>query len=513
METNTFPADHIERKTPENSQQQSNPVKSLAKVNPSTNQAAGLLGNYYSVRHELGLYRSCAVTSYYSFTPTTPNATHELTSRLQHALSKTIEKHPALCYGLLPGSKSHNLPARFKRLPQISWDHLVSISSLNASGDAQSQERRIGEELGASHEQLFQDQETKPAWNVRVLLHEMEDETYKVYILFVANHAIADGLSCASFQRTLHEQLALATVETVEKSSVQWPYKVTDTIGKPIAIEDAMQISPPGYESFAPNTAPLTDKKEEKVWAGNFPNMPTIESYKSLVLLVTIPPEKVQRVLETSRRLKITVTGYLHGLITSYLARAVVTNNQLGLKANTPYSLRKFSNLALSEVANHVAFISTTWDADLLDKLRRAREESPEEEAWIASMGSQITQEISTDLQKIEAGCGVPHLRSVAKIADVESYCLAGMSAERSETYELSNLGVVRMNKVPEEHSLKLDGLIFSQCGMVFGAPIGCNVVNLESGPLVISLTWQKGGVEDEVMEGLQQFLKHRLGA
>ncbi|KAF5878097.1 uncharacterized protein Bfra_000264 [Botrytis fragariae] len=474
---------------------------------------AGLLGNYYSVRHELGLYRSCAVTSHYSFTPSTRNPTAELISRLQHALSKTIEKHPSLCYGLLPGSKSHNVPARFKKLSQISWDDLVSISSLNASSDAQSQEKRICEELGASHEQLFSNQETKPAWKVRVLAHEMEDETYKVYILFLVNHAIADGLSCASFQRTLHEQLSLATVETVEKNDVQWPYNVPDTIGKPIAIEDAMQISPAGYESFAPDTAPLTDKKEEKIWAGNFPNMPTIESYKSLVLLVAIPPEKAQRVLETSRRLKITVTGYLHGLIASYLARAVVTNDQLGLKACTPYSLRKFSKLPLSEIANHVAFITTKWDAELLDRIRRAREESPEEEALIATIGSQITREISTDLNRIEAGGGVQQLRNVEKIVDLESYCRAGMSTGRSESYELSNLGVVKMNRVPEENSLKLDGLIFSQCGMVFGAPIGCNVVNLGGGPLVISLTWQKGAVEDEVMEGLQKFLRNRLGA
>ncbi|KAM3151586.1 hypothetical protein ABEW05_008074 [Botrytis cinerea] len=474
---------------------------------------AGLLGNYYSVRHQLGLYRSCAVTSLYSFHPRTPNPTHELISQLQHALYKTIEKHPSLSYGLLPGSKSRNLPARFKRLSQISWDDLVSISSPTASRDVQSLEKRICEELGAAHEQLFEDQETKPAWKIRLLMHAMEDASYKVSILFIANHAIADGLSCAAFQRTLHEQLSLATVETGEKSSVQWPYTVPATVGRPIAIEDAMQISPPGYESISPNTAPRTDEKEEKIWAGNFPNMPTIESYKTLVLLVTIPPEQVQRVLETSRRLKITVTGYLHGLIASYLARAVVTSDQLGLKGCTPYSLRKFSKLPLSEMANHVAFIATKWDAELLSKIRHTREKSPEEEALIATIGSQITREISTDLNRIEAGGGVPQLRTAEKIVDWASYYREGMSAERSETYELSNLGVVRMNRVPQDSCLKLDGLLFSQCGMVFGAPIGCNVANLEGGPLVISLTWQEGGVESEVMEGLQKFLKNRLGA
>ncbi|KAF7894481.1 uncharacterized protein EAF01_009932 [Botrytis porri] len=476
---------------------------------------AGLLGTYYSTRHELGLYRSCAVTSHYIFTPRTPHPTAELTSRLQHALHKTIKTHPSLCHGLLPRSKSPNLPARFKRLSQISWDDLVSISSLTTSSDAASPEKRLCEELGVAHEMLFRDQETTPAWKLRVFVHEVEDQTYKVYILFVVNHAIADGLSCAAFQRTLHEQLSLATVEIVEKSDVQWPYIVPDTIGKPIAIEDAMEISPPGYESLAPNTAALTltDQKEEEMWTGNFPNMPTLESYKSLVLLVTIPPEKVPQILQISRRLKITVTGYLHGLITRYLARTAITNNQLGLKACTPYSLRKFSKLPLSEIANHVAYMTTTWDAELLNEIRHAEEESPEEESLIATIGRQITHEISTHLSRIEAGGGVPQLRKVAKIPDLESYCREGMSAERSESYELSNLGVVRMKRVPEENPLKLNGLVFSQCGMVFGAPIGCNVVNLEGGPLVISLTWQKGGVESKVMEGLQRFLKKRLGA
>ncbi|KAF7959031.1 hypothetical protein EAE96_002548 [Botrytis aclada] len=483
---------------------------------------AGLLGTYYSVRHELGLYRSCAVTSHYTFTPRTPHPTSELTSHLQHALYKTIASHPPLSYGLLPRSNPHHLPARFKRLPQISWDDLVSISSLHtSSSDAQTQtqeqERRLCAELGAAHEQLFTEPDTKPAWRVRVLVHEMQDGISKVSILFVAHHAIADGLSCASFQRTLHEQLCLASVETGEKNSVQWPYVVPDTIGKPIAIEDAMPIRPPGDDSLAPHPAALTasDEKHEKIWAGNIPHMPTISSYQSLVLLVSIPPAKVHQVLQTSRRLKITVTGYLHGLITSYLARAVLPNAQLGLglKACTPYSLRKFSKLPLSEIANHVAFATTTWDAALLDRIRDASEESPEEEALIATIGSQITQAISSDLHRIEAGSGVPHLRKVAQITDVESYCREGMSAARSESYELSNLGVVRMNSVPEETPLKLDGLVFSQCGMVFGAPIGCNVVNLEGGPLVMSLTWQKGGVEDGVMEGLQEFLKKRLGA
>ncbi|APA06797.1 hypothetical protein sscle_02g015670 [Sclerotinia sclerotiorum 1980 UF-70] len=482
---------------------------------------AGILGNYYSTRHEKGVYRSCGVTSHYNYTPhnfntITSKAIEELTSHLQRALWKTVEKHPSLCYSILPSSKPTHLTAGFKRLAQISWDDIVSISSLdgfpNAEVQIQSEEKRVCEEIGRAHEQLFQDPETKPAWKIRVLVHEIEDGSYRVYILFIAHHAIADGLSCAAFQRTLHEELSETSVETLEMSDVQWPYIVPKTVGRPTAIEDAMDISPPGYESLETNPQSDSDEKEEQIWSGNFPCMPTIESYKSLALLVTVPPERVQRLLNTSRRLKITVTGYLHGLIVSYLARATVTKDQLGLKGCTPYSLRKFSKLPVSEIANHVSTIVTKWDAGLLDRIRHVREESIEEEELIGAIGSQVCQEISTELKRVEAG-GVSQIRDVENIADLESYCREGLSAGRSETYEISNLGVVRMNQASRKSSLRLDGLIFSQCGMVFGAPIGCNVVSLESGPLIISLTWQKGGVEDEVMEGLQQFLKSRLGA
>ncbi|CAD6448294.1 a9c6ec76-bdb3-49e5-9c28-31e25ad219dc [Sclerotinia trifoliorum] len=482
---------------------------------------AGILGNYYATRHEKGLYRSCGVTSYYSYTPQnsnaiTSNAIDELISRIQCALWKTIEKHPSLCYGILPSSSTTHPTARFKRLAQISLEDIVSISSLgrfpNAEVQKKSEEKRVCEEIGDAHEQLFQDPETKPVWRIRVLLHGMEDGAYRVYILFIAHHAIADGLSCAAFQRTLHGELSAATVETLEMNVVQWPYIVPKTVGRPIAIENAMDISPPGYESLETNPQSNSDKKEEQIWSGNFPCMPTIESYKCLALLITVPPERVQAVLDTSHRLKITVTGYLHGLIVSYLARTTATNDQLGLKACTPYSLRKFSKLPVTEIANHVSTIVTKWNAGLLNSIRHVREGSVEEEELIGAIGSQVCQEISTELKRVEAG-GVSQIRNVERIVDLESYCREGLSAERSETYEISNLGVVRMNKVPRESSLKLNGLIFSQCGMVFGAPIGCNVVNLEGGPLVISLTWQKGGVEDEVMEGLREFLKSRLGA
>ncbi|QSZ35121.1 hypothetical protein DSL72_007986 [Monilinia vaccinii-corymbosi] len=472
---------------------------------------AGLLGNHYSARHECGLYRSCAVNSYYTFTPTLSHALDEFTQRLSRALAKTIERHPSLCYGLLPGSQATRPKARFKRISRISWDDVVTIASSSEFADGQAQEARVCEEIGSAHEQLFDDPEHRPVWRVRVLMYGAAgDGTYRVYILFMAHHAIADGLSCASFQRTLHEQLCLAAVETGEKSDVQWPYSVPQTVGRPIALEDAMDISTPGCEALSPQ--PVSGEKKTRVWTGNRPSLPTIESYRSLALLVTVPPGQVPRIVETCRRLKITVTGYLHGLIVSCLARSAVTDGQLSIRAGTPYSLRKFTQLPMVEMANHISSMSIEWNAELLNSMCHAAEGSLEEEKLIAAIGRQLTEELSAEIAKIAVE-GVCHLRMVDRITDLKAYSREALSRERWETYEISNLGVVRMNPVPEQSAFTLEGLIFSQCGMILGAPIGCNVANLEGGPLVISLTWQKGGVDDEIVVGLQEFLGRRLGA
>ncbi|KAB8302182.1 hypothetical protein EYC80_005628 [Monilinia laxa] len=471
---------------------------------------AGLLGTYYSSRHDHGLYRSCGVSSHYTFTPSTSNPLEEFTQHLSRALAKTIKRHPPLCYGLLPASKPSGLPARFKRLPQISWKDIISITHSSEPPTPSTQETRISEEIGLAHSQLFDDPEHKPIWRLRVLIFRAENGVCSIYILFITHHAIADGLSCASFQRTLHEQLCLAAAKTDEQSSVSWPYIVPEDVGRPIAIEDAMVIRPAGCKVFALSGAP-EDAQGGKLWAGNPPCMPTIASYRSLALLVTVPAERVRGIVDMSRRLGITVTGYLHGLVVGFLARAAVTDHQLSIKAGTPYSLRPFSKLPISEMANHVSSLTTEWDAALLARMRDVEEGSPEEEELLSAIGKRFSTELSTELANIHDD-GVGLLRVVENIPDLDVYCREGLLRERAETYEISNLGMVRMNAVPAQTAFKLEALIFSQCGMVTGAPIGCSVVNVEGGPLVITLAWQEGGVADEIMVGLQGFLRGRLG-
>lgn len=43
--------------------------------------------------------------------------------------------------------------------------------------------------------------------------------------------------------------------------------------------------------------------------------------------------------------------------------------------------------------------------------------------------------------------------------------------------------------------------MVFTQCGMVTGAAIGCSVVSTRRGPLVAGITWMEGVVEVELLE------------
>lgn len=58
---------------------------------------------------------------------------------------------------------------------------------------------------------------------------------------------------------------------------------------------------------------------------------------------------------------------------------------------------------------------------------------------------------------------------------------------------------------------MRLEKLVFTQCGMPAGPAFGCSVVSVRGGPLVISLHWQEGAVKEGLMAEMKAFLERRL--
>ena len=100
----------------------------------------------------------------------------------------------------------------------------------------------------------------------------------------------------------------------------------------------------------------------------------------------------------------------------------------------------------------------------------------------------------------------------ISKIPDLEKYfdeaCKKG---RRNVTYEISNVGLVKLAVGGEDSLVKLERLAFTQCGMVMGAAFGCSCASISGGPLCVCISWQEGILEEGLAEGLVAYLERRL--
>lgn len=453
---------------------------------------SGLLGTYYSVGHAKRAYRSCAVTGVYSI-PVEFSTQIEL---LKYALAKTIDRHPTLCYGII--DKTEKSEAHFLQLKTIKWEDIVEIKTLNSTVN---NDTTLEYEVGRGHELLFEKQHERPAWRLMVLRYENEPQ--RVDVICYIHHSIGDGTSGAGFQKTLTQYLQEGS-SSKKATPPHWPYIVPETISHPVPVEEAYPFPP------QPPTAPPPFNTEPDFAFNPWTAEPaSMDPFRSLALILTIPYTNVSSILKYCRQRNITLTGLLHGLITIYLANVIPSAE--GFRANTPFSMRRFTNFSNDEIVCHVAGISNEWTEALLSSIRLCEEGSAEEERIICDMSGQFQTIVGEEIAAVPEN-GAKGLIETSKIHDLETYLDNRIQEKRGATYEISNVGLVKLvAPIDEKPVVRLEKLIFSQCGMVVGAAIGMSVVSIAGGPLCLCISWQEGILEKGLAEGLKSYLERRL--
>jgi hypothetical protein len=351
-------------------------------------------------------------------------------------LKKTIERHTNLSYGIT--EKDGQTEAQFIHLKKINWDDVVDFRTSNlASGE----DETLSGQLGIAHQQLWKDQYRKPAWKLNVLRHSNEtlDREMRVDVTYINHHALGDGMSCAAFHKTFFEYLLQTSSES--KPEVEWPHAVLSTIPKPLFVEDALPF-PSDSETKHQRSEPPVENRPPVPWTATQPFLPSIDSFVSRVKFITIPASQLQNILSTCHRLKTTLTGLLHSLIIISLSHSVP--DARGFRATTPSSMRRFTNLSDDEIANHISSITTSWPEHLLNFARTIRENSPQEEELISEISKQFQTEVSDELAQVPEH-GSPALIGISRIGDFDAFCQEAMRGRRGYTYELSNIGAVKM--------------------------------------------------------------------
>ncbi|RFU36084.1 hypothetical protein B7463_g239, partial [Scytalidium lignicola] len=463
---------------------------------------AGLLGSYYAARQTAGQYRSCAVTAQYHFT----SPLEKFIKLLKYALKRNIQRHPPLSYGLLDRTKTSE--AQFWRQEKIHWEDVVELHHVE-EGDG---DEILSAELGKAHEYLFTDQTRKPAWKLVVVVHGVESLT--VDIIYLTQHAIADGLSCVAFHKSLYKYMMEGVSLSESDLIVNWPYVVPSSTPLPLPVEDFLTITPFTEQSKTATTATKTfPLNASEIWTGPPPYLPSAAAYASRLQILTIPSASVRQVLAKARNLNTTITALLHALVVIYLSTTHPTSPTF--VSVTPYSLRSFTGISKDEMVNHINYIVSSWNPDIISTIRDAKDGSAEEFKASLAVGKQFREDIEAELELVAANCGGPTpLREIAAVSNHEESCRAAMNRKRSTTYEISNVGVVDfVASFPStaDQGIRLEKLVFSQCAMVVGPVIGLSAVSVRDGPLVISFCWQEGALEEGFMKRMVSFLKERL--
>ena len=130
------------------------------------------------------------MTGVYSLSQDLVSSPGRFTELFKFALSKTITRHPALCFGVV--EKSENSDAHFFRLDNIHWDDVVEIQtpeSQNIGSSDEGDDVVLCKAIGTAHQHLWDNQKRKPCWKIVVVKYanESESPTRRVDVIFVSH--------------------------------------------------------------------------------------------------------------------------------------------------------------------------------------------------------------------------------------------------------------------------------------------------------------------------------------
>ncbi|KAH7324096.1 hypothetical protein BKA65DRAFT_436364 [Rhexocercosporidium sp. MPI-PUGE-AT-0058] len=465
----------------------------------------GALGRFYSARNVLGFYRTTSalvVTSFSTKGLSDPDSWFKCI--FYRALYQTVQAHPSLCYGILDETPERE--AVFLRLQAIHIDDVAEFSGHDPQDSAAiDDDLVITNLLEKSHARMLLDGHRKPAWRAVVLKHGSQwdsgsiSKVQKVSIAFLANHAIADGLSHVNFHRSL-----LHFFNDPGTKDCVWPYNVPCDLRSPNLLEDAVDL-----QSSDENDKSEISYGSTSVWSGANIFLPSIEDYESGLRFITIPHNDIGKVVKYSRSRKITLTGLIHGFLVTFLARNVSAGHEFLVV--TPYSMRHISKVSEDEICNHASALVHEFSGSLVSRIRASPENSLEEVDLIVEVGQIFSRDMAAELARspknnVWAG--------MFGVSDWYTQSRAQLGKKRPLTYELSsfgNLKVVDPTQDLKSTRLILDKMLVSQCGSVTGPVFGCNCVSIAGGPMTITLTWQKGSMEEKMIEDMAKYLRSRL--
>ncbi|KAK4177677.1 alcohol acetyltransferase [Triangularia setosa] len=464
-------------------------------------RALGPCEKYSSSRHALGFYK-CVINTCRYTVPAAKVQGQSVYDVFERAIASVVLDIPSLSAGI---RDEDTFSPYFVSLSAINLQ--LHLEYVEVSGD---HDAELVQKLQDQHDQYFPDISCRPPWKVIIVfVPHQEDGLLDFHVIFAVHHSIADGRSTAAFHTKLLDELSFPSGRPVQLSN------------HILSLPPGQQLSPPLEEvvAFAQSWSFLLGtlfRELSPAWfSGPSRAMPwtgkpiTPEPFQTNLRLIAIPAGAAQSVLTVCREHGTTLTPLLHSLVLASLAKFVPAKDAQAFCSSTPIDLRPFVSGSSSNEQHGVLFGVLVTTQTHHFELQEVHGDWNEDEIWTTAVN--LKGRIKEHLEAVPKN---DIMSMLSWVSDWRKFWLSKLGTPRQTTWEVSNIGSIRgtSDKSHSQPGWQIRRSIMSQGATVAGAAIGVNVAGVASGDICITLSWQEGIVETNLVERMVLDLRRWLG-
>ena len=421
-----------------------------------------------------------------------------------------ICEHPALGAVVVDEDKS---APYFVRLPAVKLQEAVEFVVVTTALDPYSTAgvEDLDEILAQQHNRNFKERLGEvPYWRLIVICEP--NNASKFVACFVYHHAIADGTSGLSFQRSF-----LSKLSCIADFPAYSPIKA-ESLGSrdgPISILPEKPILP-SLESLHPLPLSVSyilrsawheyfTRSTSKLWTAAAITDAT-SMRRSRFRSIQFSLSTTSQLVTACRSNSTTVTATVESMLAAALFYKLPSDQYSVLRCDGALSLRRWlpretvnddsiGNWVSRYVEEHRRPPGLNW------KIANAMELFSWEDA------RRVKATIKNELDRKGKDSVVGLLRFAG---DLHSYFTKKIGKPREESFEFSNIGVFKSNQDAQKDSnWKIGRVVFSQSADVVGAAFETSLVTGGDGCLNIGFSWLEGVVDGDWMKQVIDTLKH----
>jgi hypothetical protein len=345
------------------------------------------------------------------------------------------------------------------------------------------------------HDRPFDQLPDLPVWRAIVAYDSAEASLYKLTITFLIHHAVGDGGSAMAFHHAyVHALDELLSSDQLPKGDAIVLVPKHDMLP---SIEQAHDL-PYSYQFAAKRLYNYYFGKNDDAghWSGN---PVTTENFKTQLRMVYISPSTVSALLKLCRREKVSLNALIALIVVRNMAKANPEYQRFS--CTDAMSFRRFTGTDKNAIVNYVSSLSHKFSVQ-------------PQEGYIPCGGDFSWDPVRMCRAEIEQGTSSPKDQSVSMLRlhkDYKHFLERQIGKRRAHSFELTNVGVLGSGPTEKLEHVRITRVIFTQSACIIGTPCSFSISTAKDGDLSICLSWQKGIVDAEMLEGVGLKVKEDL--